>query len=79
MVGDRVVHNVGDPVGDSACDRVVHNRRLVRHRVLGGEARLVGNHWLVGNCVETSNCALVGLEGGCQDLCWIFTVLDHEM
>ena len=73
MVGDRVVHNVGDPVGDSARDRVVHDGRLVRHRVLGGEARLVGN------CVETSYCTLVGLEGGCQDLCWIFTVLAHEI
>ena len=59
MVGDRVVHCFGDPVGDSACDRVVHDGRLVRHRVLGGEARLVGNR------VETSYCALVGLGGGC--------------
>ena len=73
MVGDRVVHNVGDPIGDSACDRVVHDGRLVRHRVLCGEARLVGN------CVETSYCTLVGLGRRYQDLCWIFTVLAHEM
>ena len=65
MVGDRVVHNVGDPVEDSACNRVVHNGRLVRHRALGGEARLVGNHWLVDNRVETSYCTLVGLGGRC--------------
>ena len=65
MVGDRVVHSIGDPVGNSACDRVVHNGRLVRDRALCGEARLVGNHWLVGNRVETSYCALVGLGGGC--------------
>ena len=65
MVGDRVVHSIGDPVGNSACDRVVHNGRLVRDRALCGEARLVGNHRLVGNRVETSYCTLVGLGGGC--------------
>ena len=71
MVGDRVVHSIGDPVGNSACDRVVHNGRLVRDRALCGEARLVGNHWLegnhwlVGNRVETSYCTLVGLGGRC--------------